>query len=156
MPGSRPVLTLLLALCAAVDPAGAQPASGTFSVNINFTRQDPTPSSCATLSGPTARVTCLTSSTPSFSAPGRPDAVPGGVIGIGGGSGPRFETAASVPAVVGTSGLGATAGGSPISDESGSGGEPPADGPGDGRTLTGASFEVPPGSKPPEELEVSF
>lgn len=145
-------LLLLGAVAVHVGGAPAQVASGTFSVRINLTSQVNRQSACATLSGVTARVSCLTSATPRFDVPGRTDVsqVPG----------LQLETAASTPSEVNVSGLGATAAGPQdgsggfTETELGSGAATDADE--DQRRRKGAAFTAPASSPPIQEIEVSF
>ncbi len=151
----RLVLLLSLALGAGSGPVWAQSVKGTFQVNITLTKASS--SSCATLAGnglagAGLRIACLTSDTPVFRTPGRPDITTTNNFSSG-----RFETAGQVPSIVAVSGLAVSAGGT---SEVLEGEEPEIEGLSDaatnGRRLRGATFEVPPGARPLEEIEVSF
>jgi len=151
----RLAVVLLFAFCAGAGSARAQSTSATFRVNITLNQT--VSSSCATLAGnglagAGLQVACLTSGNPIFQTPGRSDITTTNNFSSG-----RFETAGQVPSILAVSGLTVSAGGS---GEVVPGEEPDLDNTpdatGSGRRLKGASFDVPPGSKPLEEIEVSF
>jgi len=137
-----------LALCIlGVFPVHAQDRTSTSNLRLSITLNS-APTQCATQSGAVVSVTCLTDSTPSFSAPGRPDVVAvsisasqsgGSLMTTTSSTAPISESAAQVPSTVNVSNL-----------------SPTAAGPGDSRTIESASMSAPKGSSPPEEIEVSF
>jgi len=130
-----------------VIAAHAQDRTSTANLRLSITLNS-APTQCATQSGAVVSVTCLTDSTPSFSAPGRPDVVAvsisasqsgGSLMTTTSSTAPISESAAQVPSTVNVSNL-----------------SPTAAGPGDSRTIESASMSAPKGSSPPEEIEVSF